>query len=94
MFIAMAALILFEQGAIDLHEKPSAYLPELVALDPDVTIHHLLSHTSGVKDVYEVENLQFDMIKLKNESRDLLSYLLNLPQLFSPGDGWSYSSTG
>jgi len=94
MFIAMAALTLFEQGRISLHEKPAAYVPELAALDKDITIHHLLSHTSGLEDMYEVPNLVFEMYKLKNEGGDLLSYLGKLPQLFRPGEGWKYSSTG
>lgn len=94
MFIAMAALLLFEQGRIELHEKPTAYLPELAALDKNITLHHLLSHTSGLRDIYDVPNLRFEMHKLKNEQRDLLSYLVKLPQLFRPGEGWSYSSTG
>jgi CubicO group peptidase (beta-lactamase class C family) len=94
MFIAMAALILTEQGLISLHEKPSAYMPELAALDTNITIHHLLSHTSGLQDIYVVPNLRFEMYKLKNEKRDLLSFLVHLPQLFRPGKGWSYSSTG
>src|SRR5258708_34545732 len=94
MFIAMAALILSEQGRISLHEKPAAYLPELAALDKDITLHHLLSHTSGLQDIYEVPNLRFEMHKLKNEQGDLLSYLVKQPQLFRPGEGWSYSSTG
>jgi len=94
MFIAMAALILSEQGRISLHEKPAAYVPELAALDKDITLHHLLSHTSGLQDIYEVPNLRFEMHKLKNEQRDLLSYLAKQPQLFHPGKGWRYSSTG
>ncbi len=94
MFIAMAALILFEQGLIELHERPAAYLPELAVLDKDITLHHLLSHTSGLRDIYEVKNLRFEMSKLKNEQGDLLSYLAKQPQLFRPGEGWSYSSTG
>lgn len=94
MFIAMAALILFEQGLIKLHEKPSAYLPELAALDKDITLHHLLSHTSGLQDIYDVPHLRFEMSKLKIEQGNLLSYLVKLPQLFRPGEGWSYSSTG
>src|SRR5689334_5097159 len=53
MFIAMAALILSEQGHISLNEKPGAYLPELAALDQEITIHHLLSHTAGLQDIYE-----------------------------------------
>jgi CubicO group peptidase (beta-lactamase class C family) len=94
MFIAMVALILSEQGRISLHEKPAAYMPELAALDKDITLHHLLSHTSGLQDIYDVPNLRFEMNKLKNEQGNLLSYLVKLPQLFRPGEGWSYSSTG
>lgn len=94
MFIAMAALILAEQGQISLQEKPAAYLPELAALDQDITLHHLLSHTSGLQDIYDVPHLRFEMSKLKHEHGDLLSYLVHLPQLFRPGEGWQYSSTG
>ncbi len=94
MFIAMAALTLFEQGQISLQEKPVAYVPELAALDKDITIHHLLSHTSGLADIYEVPNLVVEMEKLKNKIGNLLSYLVKLPQVFRPGQGWKYSSTG
>ncbi len=94
MFIAMAALILYEQGRISLHEKPAAYVPELAALDKDITLHHLLSHTSGLQDIYDVPNLRFEVSKLKIEHKDLLSYLVKQPQVFRPGEGWSYSSTG
>src|SRR5258706_11720954 len=52
MLIAMAALILSEQGLIELHEKPAAYVPELAALDKDITIHHL-SH-APVHDEYRI----------------------------------------
>ncbi len=93
MFIAMAALILSEQGLIELHEKPSAYLPELAVLDKGITLHHLLSHTSGLQDIYAVKNLRFEMSKLKVEQGDLLSYLAKQPQVFRPGEGWGYSST-
>lgn len=94
MFIAMAALILTEQGQIDLHAKPATYMPELATLDPDITLHHLLSHTSGIQDIYDVPELRFEMSKLKHEGSTLLSYLVKLPQGFRPGERWSYSSTG
>jgi len=94
MFISMAALILYEQGRIDLQARPAAYLPELAALDRGITIHHLLSHTSGIQDVYDVPQLRFEMSKLKHEGDNLLLYLVKLPQTFAPGEGWSYSSTG
>src|SRR5262249_11975188 len=94
MFIAMAALILSEQGLIALREQPAAYLPEFAALDKDITLHHLLSHTSGLQDIYDVANLRFAMSKLKHDGGSLVSYLVQLPLVFRPGTGWSYSSTG
>lgn len=94
MFIAMAALVLTEQGRMSLQEKPATYLPELAALDQDITLHHLLSHTSGLQDIYDVPHLRFEMSRLKHEHGDLLSYLVQLPQMFRPGEGWQYSSTG
>lgn len=95
MFIAMAALTLVEEGCILLDERPATYVPALSSLDERVTLHHLLSHTSGVADVYDdVPNAPFEALKAKNEGRDLLAYLTSQPQKFDPGDGWSYSSTG
>ncbi len=94
MFIAMAALILIEQGLIALHERPAAYMPELAGLDKDITLHHLLSHTAGLQDIYDVPHLRFTMHRLKSEQGDLLAYLVKQPQLFRPGEGWSYSSSG
>src|ERR1051326_7420816 len=88
MFIAMAVLILYEQEQISLQEKPAAYLPELVALEEDITLHHLLSHTSGLADIYDIPHLRFKMSKLKHAGGDLLSYLVHLPLVFRPGEGW------
>lgn len=94
MFIAMAALILSEQGRLSLQERPAAYLPELASLDPTLTIHHLLSHTAGLQDIYNVPDLRFVAQKIKHEQGVLFPYLVALPPLFRPGEGWSYSSTG
>ena len=46
MFTATAALRLGDAGALDLNAPAASYLPEFRA--PDVTIRHLLTHTSGL----------------------------------------------
>jgi len=46
MFTATAALRLSDAGKLDLDESVSRYLPEFRA--PEVTIRHLLTHTSGL----------------------------------------------
>jgi CubicO group peptidase (beta-lactamase class C family) len=94
MFVAMTALILSERGVIRLQDRPATYLPDLATLDEGITIHHLLSHTSGLRDIYDVPHLRFEMSKLKREHEDLLPYLVKQPQMFRPGEGWGYSSTG
>jgi CubicO group peptidase (beta-lactamase class C family) len=94
MFIAMAALVLSEQGRLSLHERPVVYVPELASLDRGITIHHLLSHTAGLQEIYNVPNLRFEACRVKHDQGVLFPYLVALPPLFHPGDGWSYSSTG
>jgi CubicO group peptidase (beta-lactamase class C family) len=94
MFTAMAALVLAEQGRIGLRERPAAYVPELAGLDGSITLHHLLSHTAGLRDIYDVPHLGFEVRKLRHEGGDLLAYLAAQPQQFHPGEGWGYSSTG
>ena len=51
-FTAAAILQFVERGAVDLHTSVNEYLPPLYRSPQwgGVTIHHLLSHTSGVPD--------------------------------------------
>jgi CubicO group peptidase (beta-lactamase class C family) len=52
-------------------------MPELNGLHPKITIHHLLSHTSGLFDIYAVPNLRLAASKLVHEDGDFLGYLGN-----------------
>ncbi len=94
MFIAAAALKLHGKGKINLDHHPSTYLSELDGLHPKITIHHMLSHTSGLFDIYDIPNLRHEVSKLCHENGDFLRYLGNQEQLFTPGEQWKYSSTG
>lgn len=94
MFIASAALILVEQGLLDLDEHPGTYYERFKVLHPDIRIRHLLNHSSGLHDIYAVSALRFEMSRLVVEKRDFIDYLVQLPQDFQPGERWSYSSTG
>lgn len=87
MFTAMAALVLAEQGRIGLGERPAAYVPELARLDRGITLHHLLSHTAGLRDVYDVPELGYEVCNLRHDGGNLLEYLAAQPRLFPPGRG-------
>lgn len=48
-FGGMLAVMLDEEGILDLHREIEAYVPELVGTPAgSVTLHHLLTHTSGL----------------------------------------------
>lgn len=94
MFISATVVRLVVDGSLSLEAHPSSYLPALSALDPRITLHQLLSHTSGLADVYDNNNLRLDMVALSSSGGSFLEYLLALPPRFQPGERWSYSSTG
>lgn len=55
-FTAFAIMILYEKGLLQLEEKANRYLPSTMQLPSEITIHHLLSHTSGLHNNYNFED--------------------------------------
>jgi len=76
MFISAAVVRLACEGRVSLHDHPSNYLPGLSSLDARITIHHLLSHTSGLADVYGGPDLRPEMIRLAKSGGRLFDYLV------------------
>ncbi|MEZ4735044.1 MAG: serine hydrolase domain-containing protein [Caldilineaceae bacterium] len=92
-FTAMAILILAEEGKLALDDEITTYLPAYPTQGQTITIEHLLTHTSGVKD------MEFLPARLAVERSDLsIEELLDLfkdePLDFVPGTAWSYSNSG
>jgi CubicO group peptidase (beta-lactamase class C family) len=81
-------------------------LKDCVALDfphysPDITIRHLLTHTSGVPDYLDEEKItDFDHFSVARPwyelkgPRDYLAVFPNEPMKFPPGTRFSYSNGG
>lgn len=96
-FTAMAVMMLVEQGKIALDDKLTKYIPESPAAWKDVTIHHLLTHTSGISDYGgELENMGKGVINFRNDynEAELVQAFAKMPMDFAPGEKWSYSNTG
>ena len=47
--IATIILQMYQEGLLNLQDSISKYLPTIPNVNPDITIHQLLSHTSGVR---------------------------------------------
>jgi len=52
---ALAVMILEEQSLIKTEEKLSAYISELPTSWENITVHQLLTHTSGLGHLYDFE---------------------------------------
>ncbi|MFC3215724.1 serine hydrolase domain-containing protein [Novosphingobium panipatense] len=49
-FCVLAAMLLCEEGKLDLEASPRIYLPELPAWAEPMTVRQLMAHTSGMRD--------------------------------------------
>lgn len=87
-YVATAVMQLVERGQINLDEKVTAYLPYFRLEDPryqQITIRHLLTHTSGMpdEDDYEWDRPQLDEGALERYVRSVW----NRELLWHPGQG-------
>ena len=90
-FTAIAVLQLVEKGKINLNEPIQTYLPYLnwkkPASMPAITVHHLLTHTAGVRD--EVSNGLFTE---RSFSTCMREDMINDTLFIAPNTLWAYSN--
>lgn len=94
-FTAAAILLLAEEGALSLDDTLDQYFPDFPRSD-EVTIRHLLQHTSGISNYTSLEGFMEDAAPLDHDSARMVAYIANADPLydFDPGTGWSYSNSG
>jgi len=87
-FIAAAVLLLVEEGRLSLSDDVRKFIPELQDYRHTVTLDHLLTHTSGVRDWVPLRNWA-------SGSSDVMTMILRQRGLnFAPGEEWAYSNSG
>jgi CubicO group peptidase (beta-lactamase class C family) len=88
-FTATAVMLLVEEGKINLDEKIGKYLGEVPETWANITVRHLLSHTSGMTD-YPTD---FDFRRDYTED-EIFKRAKEIPVAFKPGEKWQYSNLG
>ena len=90
-FTAAAILRLAERGRIDLHAPLSRVLPDYPGGDR-LTIHHLLSHRSGIPNVNDFD--EYEAIQLRPQTTgNLVALFKSKPLEFAPGARYAYSNS-
>ncbi len=90
---SLVVLRLVDQGVLDLYAPIATYLPDVRAeIGNRVTLHHLLSHTSGVPNGL-IAALQEDMSILESDmsTSEAVARFASGDLAFRPGERFDYS---
>jgi CubicO group peptidase (beta-lactamase class C family) len=108
---SVAVMMLYEEGHFMLSDPVHSFIPEfkdIKVLDPSgspvkakrpITIHHLLTHTSGLTynwdpqlgKLYTDYSFGHGLVQQEGTIGDAVKRLAQIPLLFHPGDQWMYS---
>ena len=95
-FTALAILLLEEEGKLRRSDNIDRYLPDaLLNISADITIEHLLRHTSGLRDVYDLWSLKgITWWQQTYDNNDVMALVKAQQDLnFEPGSEYRYSNT-
>lgn len=90
---AMAIMILHEQGKLNVNDLICKYISDCPAPWKDITIHHLLTNTSGIPNFqYFPDNYQYE--RLPTTVEKTIDRFKHKELMFKPGTKYGYSSSG
>ena len=88
-FTAAAVMILAQENKISLDDRVSKHFPDAPSSWKDITIYHLLTHTSGLGDYPPEIDLKRDYTE-----DEYFAAFKKAPLDFEPGTNWNYSNVG
>lgn len=102
LFTAIAICQLVEEGKLSFESKLKESLDvQFPNFDEDITIHHLLTHTSGIPDYFDEEVMDdFEELWVANPMyrirslKDFLPLFQNQAMKFKPGERFHYNNAG
>lgn len=92
-FTAMAVMILEQRGKLDINEKIKKYLPDSPAAWDEVTVRHLLTHTSGIPSYTGFADYG-RLMRQQTTPEALVARFRDRPLEFAPGEKFAYSNSG
>lgn len=91
-FTAVAVLLLEQQGKLKVSDHISKYIPDYPGGDK-ITIHHLLTHTSGIKDFTKMKALA-EIAQKEMTPKMMVDFFKDEPVDFAPGERFEYNNSG
>ena len=92
-FTAAAIMLLADRGQLAVTDDITKYLPDYQTQGKKVTIEHLLTHTSGIKNYTDIPAFEQSMAE-DIPLHELVGLFRDEPLEFDPGSRMSYSNSG
>ncbi len=94
-FTSMLIMQLVEQGKLKLDVPISTYLQDYPKKNGGIiTIHHLLTHTSGIPNMTAFPGFYKDIMPNSYNPLQLVNLFADSTLLFKPGERFDYSNSG
>jgi CubicO group peptidase (beta-lactamase class C family) len=91
-FTAISILMLEEQGKLNTNDTINKYIPDYPNGNK-ITIQHLLTHTSGIKDFTKMKSLQ-EIAQKEMTPKMMVDFFKNETVDFKPGEKFEYNNSG
>jgi len=91
-FTSIAILMLEEQGKLNVNDAISKLIPDYPNGDK-ITIHHLLTHTSGIKDFTKMKSLS-EISQKEMTPKMMVDFFKDEKVDFAPGEKFEYNNSG
>jgi D-alanyl-D-alanine carboxypeptidase len=90
-FTASAIMLLAQEGKLSVDDKLSRHLKDTPEIWTNITLRHLLTHTSGIKNYTELDG--FELSRHLTQAQ-FTRKIGAVPLDFPPGEKWSYCNSG
>jgi CubicO group peptidase (beta-lactamase class C family) len=91
-FTSMMIMQMQEEGLLSVEDALSKYIPDYPNGE-EITIHHLLTHTSGVPNFTSFPDYEKTMM-IPTTLEEIIARFKDKPLDFEPGERFSYSNSG
>lgn len=92
-FTASAILKLRDEGKLSLDDDITKYVEDYPTHGHEITLKHLLTHTSGIKSYTGMKEWDGEVRKKDFTPEELIEFFKNQPMDFKPGEEWRYNNS-
>lgn len=92
-FTSVSILMLLEEGKLNLEDEITKFIPDYPTKGQKITVHHLLTHTSGIKSYTAMQSFG-EIFTIDQSPLKFIEFFKNEPMDFNPGEKYMYNNSG